>query len=394
MRYSIEYMKINSKIADYIRQRKKAGKTVCIIYGGRRSTKTYTIMQYLILRAYNEHMTILVAGMTVPQLREGAYQDAKDIIFNEPALIQSFEIHTSPMEVVCKHNGSRIVFSSFDDPQKAKGFSCNLLFINEANMFSYDQFVNISVNCREMTFVDFNPVKKFWIHDLYPEEEMLKLTYKDNPFLTPAQLEYFEQLKRQAEKPDATQMDIYQYKVQCLGEYCNLDGEIFNKGNIRFVNVYPELHNLTIFGDPSALRGADYFALCLGGLDKDNDLYVIDTYSINTGTPDMVISKLYEWESNYDVRNCFIETNGIIGTVFLEQLQKDHRDLHPTYWFSRENKFDRIVSNYQNLTNHTHILDTPQNNLFMEQVYDFSKKCEHDDNPDALNSLWTATHWH
>jgi hypothetical protein len=30
----------------------------------------------------------------------------------------------------------------------------------------------------------------------------------------------------------------------------------------------------------------------------------------------------------------------------------------------------------------------------MEQVYDFSKKCEHDDNPDALNSLWTATHWH
>ena len=387
-------MKINRKIADYIKARKQAGKPVFIIYGGRRSTKTYSIMQYLILKAYNEHITILVAGMTIPQLREGTYQDAKDIIFNEPALMPCFEIHSSPMEVVCKHNGSRIVFSSFDDPQKAKGFSHSILFINEANLFTYDQYVNIAVNTTGEIFIDFNPVKRFWVHDLYTEEDMLKMTYTDNPFLSRQQLEYFEQLKRQAERPDATQMDIYQYKVQCLGEYCNLDGEIFNKANIRMVSVYPELHNITIFGDPSALRGADYFALTLGGLDSNNDLYLLDTYSINTGTPQMIVDKLYCWEANYDVKKCYIETNGIIGTVFLEQLQKDHRDLHPIYWYSHDSKFDRIVSNYQNLTNHTFILDTPQNNQFLEQVYDFSKKCDHDDNIDSLNSLWTATHWH
>ena len=177
-------MKINRKIADYIKTRKQAGKQVFIIYGGRRSTKTYTIMQYLILKAYNEHITILVAGMTIPQLREGTYQDAKDIIFNEPALTPCFEIHSSPMEVVCKHNGSRIVFSSFDDPQKAKGFSHSILFINEANLFTYDQYVNIAVNTTGEIFIDFNPVKRFWVHDLYTEEDMLKMTYLDNPFLS------------------------------------------------------------------------------------------------------------------------------------------------------------------------------------------------------------------
>lgn len=387
-------MYINKKVADYIKSRKQAGKSICIIYGGRRSTKTYTIMQYLILRCYNEHTTVLVAGMTVPQLREGAYQDAKDIVFSEPALAAAFEVHTAPMEIVCKQNGSRIIFSSFDNPEKSKGFAHDLLFMNEANMFSYDSFVNISVNTREMVFIDFNPVKKFWVNDLYGEDEMLKMTFKDNPFLSQAQLEYFEQLKRQAERPDATQMDIYQYKVQYLGEYCGIDGEIFNRGNIRLVSVYPELHNITIFGDPSALRGADYFALTLGGLDCNGDLYLLDSYSINTGTPDMIVKKLYEWETGYDVKKCLIETNGIIGTVFLEQLQRDHRDLHPIYWYSHDSKFDRILSNYQNLTNHTYILDTPQNNEFLEQVYDFSKKAEHDDNIDSLNSLWTATHWH
>ena len=354
-------MRINSKVASYIKERKRQNKNVCILYGGRRSTKTYSILQYLILRCYNQHTTVLVAGMTVPQLREGTYQDCKDIIFNEPALAQAFEVHTSPMEIVCKMNGSRIVFSSFDDPQKAKGFSHDILFINEANLFTYDQYVNISVNTREMIFIDFNPVNKFWVHDLYTEDDM--------------------------------QMDIYQYKVQYLGEYCGIDGEIFNRSNIHLVPVYPELHNITIFGDPSALRGADYFALTLGGLDSNNDLYLLDSYSINTGTPQMIVDKLYEWEMNYDVKKLFIETNGIIGTTFLEQLQRDHRDLYPTYWFSHSNKFDRILSNYQNLTNHTFILDTPQNNQFLEQVYDFSKRAEHDDNIDSLNSLFTATHW-
>ena len=386
-------MRINSKVASYIKERKRQNKNVCILYGGRRSTKTYSILQYLILRCYNQHTTVLVAGMTVPQLREGTYQDCKDIIFNEPALAQAFEVHTSPMEIVCKMNGSRIVFSSFDDPQKAKGFSHDILFINEANLFTYDQYVNISVNTREMIFIDFNPVNKFWVHDLYTEDDMLKMTFKDNPFLSQAQIEYFEKLKQQAERPEATQMDIYQYKVQYLGEYCGIDGEIFNRSNIHLVPVYPELHNITIFGDPSALRGADYFALTLGGLDSNNDLYLLDSYSINTGTPQMIVDKLYEWEMNYDVKKLFIETNGIIGTTFLEQLQRDHRDLYPTYWFSHSNKFDRILSNYQNLTNHTFILDTPQNNQFLEQVYDFSKRAEHDDNIDSLNSLFTATHW-
>ena len=386
-------MKICKKFADYVSKRKRAGQTVFLIYGGRRSSKSWSISQYLILRCYNSTTSVIVAGMTVPQLHEGIFQDMKNIIYGEPGFAGVFEIVNSPMEIRCRLNNSRIVFSSYDNPEKAKGAACDIIFINEVSSFTQEQWNNITCNAREAIFADWNPVKKFFINDLYSEEDMLKMTFLDNPFLTSQQLTYFQTLKEQAERPGATQFDIYQYKVQYLGEYCGVDGEIFNHSNIRLEETYPPLHHLTIFCDPSALRGADYFACCLGGLDSDNDLHILDTYSIHEGSPDMIVQKLTQWETNYDVRKLYIEINGIIGTTFYEQLQKHHPELHAIPWYSKANKFERITANYYNLCNHTFWYETPNVLEFLEQVYDFSSKCEHDDNIDSANSLWMASHF-
>ena len=241
-----------------------------------------------------------------------------------------------------------------------------------------------------MLFIDFNPVKKFWVNELYGDEEWLKLTYQDNEFLTPAQLEYFEELRRNAERPNATPLDIYLWQVNGLGNFCGISGNIFTRGNIQIVKTYPELHSIMAFLDPSALRNSDYFSCTLGGLDKDKNLYILDTYSINSGTNDFIEKKLNEWCKTYDIKRIYIETNGIIGTTFYEDLKKRNKMLPLASWTSRTNKFERIIANYMNITKKVFFLENGANLSFLEQVYEFSEKCEHDDNIDSVNSLWNA----
>ena len=386
-------MKINRKFADYVKRRKKQRKSICIVYGSRRSGKTYQILQYLLLRAYNDKLTIVVAGMTHQQLRNGAFQDALNIIESEPVFQAVYQSTTSPLCIKNRINGSTIIFSSFETPEKSKGLAADIGYINEGNTFSKDIVSSIRVNIREMLFIDFNPVKKFWVNELYEDEEWLKLVYQDNEFLTPAQLEYFEELRRNAEKPNATPMDIYLWEVNGLGNFCGLSGNIFTRGNINICDKLPELHSIMAFLDPSSLRNADYFACSLGGLDKDGNLYILDTYSINNGTPDMIKNKVEEWCKNYDVKRLYIETNGIIGQTFYEDLRKNNKSLPLASWTSRQNKFERIIANYSNITKRTFFLNNGPNMSFLEQVYEFSEKCEHDDNIDSINSLWNAQHF-
>ena len=59
-------------------------------------------------------------------------------------------------------------------------------------------------------------------------------------------------------------------------------------------------------------------------------------------------------------------------------------------WTSRTNKFERIIANYMNITKKVFFLENGANLSFLEQVYEFSEKCEHDDNIDSVNSLWNA----
>lgn len=381
-------MVISRKFANYIKHLRETNKHIGIIYGGRRSGKTYNIIQYLLLMAYNKKLRILIAGMTLPQLKNGAFLDAINIIDKDFSNV--FEYNTNPMKITNKINGSSLIFMSFENPEKCKGYSCDLCYINEANIFSKDIFTSIRVNVRDLILIDFNPVKKFWINELYESEEWLKLNYKDNPFLSESQLDYFRELKYNAEKPNASSLDIYLWKVNGEGEFCGLSGNIFTRENIQITNSIPQLHNILIFCDPSALRGSDYFACSLGGLDSEKNLYILDTYSINTGATDNIISKLYDWSKNYDVKRIYIETNGIIGTAFYEDVQKNNRDLKIMPWYSRDNKFQRIVANYNNITKKIFFYETGNNLAFLDQVYEFSEKCEHDDNIDSINSLWAA----
>lgn len=385
-------MQINKKFADYVKKRRKEGKNSLILYGGRRSTKTYSICQYLLLRAYNEpNLIVHIHGVSGNQMKLGPYQDMKSIVDGEERFKAVFDFKVSPLEVRNKINNSRISFNSFATSEGNKGGSCDILFLNEANNFTKEEFFSLSCNCRDLIIFDFNPVQKFWISELYEESDMLHLVFQDNPFLTDLQLEYFRNLKRLAEQPNATSIDLYNYNVNYLGNYGEISGSVFTKENIKKIKEIPsDVSSYMIFLDPSALRGADYFACALTCKDKQGNMYVVDSFSINTGIKQDIAQKCEDWCKNYDVKRLYVEVNGIIGVSFYEYLINSYRLLPTTSWNSRDNKFQRIIANYENLTQKTYFKDTPQNNSFLDQIYTFEQKCEHDDNIDAVNNSWLA----
>ena len=382
---------MRSKIDEYIAHHYSSGKTHFILRGGRRSGKTFAILRFLMLYCEAVPKTVVnVASMTAEQGRLGAYADAKTIKDLAPTLFEDVEVLTSPREMRFA-NGSRIHFNQYSNSETAKGIACDWLFINEANNFTKQQYVDLAANVRRGIFLDYNPNVQFWVDDLFTDEDICDSTWRDNPYLTATQLEYFAMLKRQAERPDATAVDRRNYSVYYLGRYSELQGSIFNEDIIKFGRREVEgLHHFAVFCDPSALRGNDYFACCLTAVDDYGVVWLVDSYSVNTGSRAEVSKKIRQWCSDYDVTQVYVETNGIIGQDFYDYCFNS--GMNVAGWYSHQGKFERIIANYQNLREKVRIMDTEQNRAFMQQVWDFAEKMPdglHDDNIDALNSSYT-----
>lgn len=374
-------MQINSHLAKYAQSR--VNDNTLIFCGGRRSGKTYFICQWLLLHCAKYKRIVNVATMTDEQGRLGAYADMCNIIAQTPALKARSLVLQSPKEIRLA-NGSKIFFKSYQNSETAKGIACDYLFINEANNFSKQQYIDLVANVRRKTFIDFNPMKTFWVNEFFADDAICRSNWKDNPFLTAAQRDYFRLLKEAAEKPEASIVDVRNYRVYYLGEFCELSGNIFNTANIHTIETPPSnIVRYLSFSDPSALRGADWFANVLVGITEEKRIVLVDTYSINSGTRSDVVKKLQDWQRKYGCES-YVETNGLVGIDFYEFAVNS--DLPINSWYSRGNKFERIVANYQTITESLDVVASETNTAYLDQVYEFSEKCDHDDNIDAVNS--------
>lgn len=376
---------VNEKIAGYFRSRMVAGKHSFCLKGGRRSGKTFSVAQLLTGLAYDGDV-VNVASMTQSQGRLGAYSDFTAIIKDHPTLRAVFECLQSPLEIRNRFNAGRVLFNSYANSETAKGIACDWLFINEANNFTEQQMIDLRANVRKGWIIDFNPTRDFWYTDYFKPSDVCVTTWKDNPFLTDTQKEYFADLKRNAFAPNATELDIRNYKVNYCGEEYELRGGIFSHDVLRWGDCSGNLRGWYIFADPSALRCADYFASVLVALGDEGCMYVVDAFSVNGSngeTRESVCRHLRDWCTEYGAR-LFVETNGLVGIDFFEFAQNS--DLPVEGWYSRGNKFERIIANYGNIRERVVFADTPAVRSYCEQIYDFSEKCANDDNIDAVVS--------
>lgn len=390
---------MNAKIVRYLERRKN----LMALQGARRAGKTYTIMQWLLLNVYNDGDVCVVASMTNEQGRRGAYEDAKNILQSWVGFGSLFTVFKSPRRIECERNNTtsgragNIEFASFDDPQTAKGVACDWVFINEANKFTRQQYLDLAANARKGVILDYNPNQRFWIEDEMPDEDILKCSWQDNAkHLTEAQIAWFEKLKANAMRPNATAADWYYYRVYYLNEYEELSGDIFTPANIR--KCTPEevpsgLKNFVVFGDPSALCGGDYFPLTLSATSPDGTIYILDADSTNEGGKFERCKTIERMAGKCDHARIYIESNGLVGAQFIEYArgenphEKPDRVLPVEGWCSRGDKFERILAAYETICSRVVFVEQPLLNEYLKQVYEFARKCEHDDNIDNIATV-------
>jgi phage terminase large subunit len=244
-----------------------------LIYGGAGAGKSCTVAQYIIyllLRAKNKH--ILVTRKTNPSLRLTAYR----LVLN---LLEHYQIpyehHKADQIIKFKPNRNLIFFRGLDDPEKIKSAEFNYVWMEEATEFTLEEYQQVKLRLRRNTtdhrrnqmFLTFNPIPS-WIKEYFFDERkeddigIMRVTYKDNPFLDEEYIRLLEELAEQ---------DRTYHKIYALGEFATPGHVIYTHYTIedKAPNHFDEIIYGVDFGynNPTAV-------LKIGIL--DNEFWVLD----------------------------------------------------------------------------------------------------------------------
>jgi phage terminase large subunit len=235
----------------------KLKKRIRIVQGGTSSSKTFTILPFLIQYAIQTpNSEISVVSESIPHLKRGALKDFLKIMkwtdnynqnnFNQSNLTYKFS------------NGSYIEFFSADQPDKLRGARRDILFINECNNVTFESYQQLSIRTKKFIYLDYNPTNQFWVHtELMNDEnsDFVILTYKDNEALDKSIVKEIERAKEKAKT--SSYWDNW-WRVYGLGQIGTLEGVIFN--NWQTVDKIPDEARLIGYGvdfgytnDPTAI---------------------------------------------------------------------------------------------------------------------------------------------
>ena len=90
-------------------------------------------------------------------------RDFFDILKNNGVYLEELHLRSTHEYFV---NGNRIEFISLDQPTKIRGRKRELLFINEANELTFEDWQQLIFRTTERIIIDFNPSDEFhWIYD-------------------------------------------------------------------------------------------------------------------------------------------------------------------------------------------------------------------------------------
>lgn len=190
----------------------EATKRFVVNIGGSRSTKTYSILQLLIVKALSsdEPLLISVVRKSFPSLRISVMRDFFEIL---KSLDLYDEANHNKSEHTYTLGQSVIEFFSIDDAQKRRGTKRNILYINEANEVTWEDFFQLNIRTTDQIFLDFNPSEYFWYNEeleTRSDVEVIRSTYKDNPYLNADQVNEIERLQF---------TDSQYYQIYALGQF-------------------------------------------------------------------------------------------------------------------------------------------------------------------------------
>jgi len=222
---------------------------IVIHSGGTNSGKTHSILQYLLALCVKlPGIVATVVGQDIPNLKKGAYRDAKHILNDTDAFNQNLSSHNKSEREFRFKNSSVMEFNSYDDAQDAKSGKRDHLFLNEANGIKKSIFDELEVRTTQQTFIDFNPTARFWAHDMQGRDDVkwFDSTYLNNPFLKPSIRKKIEAYEPSAENIKNKTANEWRWMVYGLGKVGRLEGLVFRDFEVS--TDWPEKYKWRVFG--------------------------------------------------------------------------------------------------------------------------------------------------
>lgn len=178
----------------------QARKRIVVNEGGTRSSKTYSLAQLFITKLFDKSgppTVLTIARKTLPALRASAMRDVFNIM-KELGVYD--EAHHNKTENIYRQGRNELEFISVDEPQKVRGRKRDVLWMNEANEFTSEDFSQLIWRTTQQIFMDMNPVDPYhWIvEQVLPRDdvEYIHSTYRDNRFLEKEIVKEIERLQK------------------------------------------------------------------------------------------------------------------------------------------------------------------------------------------------------
>jgi len=215
-------------------------KKICILQGGTRSSKSYSALQWILVRCLMEpNIVVSVVRKSFPSMRVSIMRDWQTIL--KDLGIWSDDSWSATEHIYSFDNGSMIEFMSIDSSEKRKGSARDYLFIDECNELSREDYFQLFIRTRIKTIIAYNPsfgTNHYIFNEIqtHPESSLYISTFLDNPFLEKSIVDEIERLKY---------VNPEYYKIYGLGLPGNNVGTIFSA---ELVEVIPDEADFVAFG--------------------------------------------------------------------------------------------------------------------------------------------------
>lgn len=194
--------------------------------GSSGSSKTWSLAQKFMYLALTTERPILISivGKTFPALRATAMRDFF-LVLREYGLYS--EINHNKSEHIYRLELAEIEFFSADQPHKLKGRKRDYLWMSEADAFTWEDWIQLSIRTNIQISLDYNPSEEFhWIYEQVLTRNdctYIHSTYKDNTFLEPERVKEIERLAL---------IDENYWRVYGLGERGSNKAQVYTHAKI------------------------------------------------------------------------------------------------------------------------------------------------------------------
>lgn len=239
---------IGTRVLEQTLQEEKKSKVICH-EGGSRSSKTWSISQFLILKAIaGEEITVTIVRDKLTWIKSTLLKDFQEIIKMYSLSVKP-EINPNRSEQVYYLNGSEFAFYGLDYSEKLHGRKQDWSWMNEVMEIGQKHFDQLEMRTTKGMILDYNPYDDLhWVFDIQkrPDVGIIKSTMLDNPFLEQSVKNKILSYEPTEENIKNGTADEYMWQVYGLGQKARLQGLVFDRWEIA--EVIPEEAKLLGYG--------------------------------------------------------------------------------------------------------------------------------------------------